>query len=424
MKERNYTILIVLVYLWVLVANPQARFDFIGAIRLEKILVILAWLTLFLSGKMQAKFDSISGLVVLFFFWLMLSFLLSPYGDYYLARHWVGNYWKLLVIYFLLLFAINDEKDIKLLITGYLIVIALYQMHSWMDFLRGGSYVYQQGIKRMVGIWTGGIGAANYYGMISMLSLPFAYFVFNITESKRVKKLLIFYAGMTFASVFFSGTRGALLGVLVFVFLSMKSFKQVFKSLLLLLTLVSVAYFALPDYLQYRYFGMIVEKKYDFEIDERADEISKTSAEDRMMGLYDGWDLALLRPALGYGPGTSPEARKEVNEELRYDRELNLQMHNLYGQILAESGFVGFFIFMMTIMVYLLRLRRLDLPQEDNVSLQIRTFLQTVILLYLYYGMISHTLYKYYWFLMFAIHGGFMHIYYLKHNKKMKNNQR
>jgi O-antigen ligase len=424
MKERNYTILIVLVYLWVLVANPQARFDFIGAIRLEKILVILAWLTLFLSGKMQVKFDTISGLVVLFFFWLMLSFLLSPYGDYYLARYWVGNYWKLLVVYFLLFFAIKDEKDIKLLITGYLIVIALYQMHSWMDFLRGGSYVYQQGIKRMVGIWTGGIGAANYYGMISMLSLPFAYFVFNTSESKHVKRLLIIYAGMTFASVFFSGTRGALLGVLVFVFLSMKSFKQVFKSLLLLLTLVSVAYFALPDYLQYRYFGMIVEKKYDFEIDERADEISKTSAEDRMMGLYDGWDLALLRPILGYGPGTSPEARKEVNDELKFDRELNLQMHNLYGQILAESGFVGFFIFMITIMVYLLRLRRLDIPQADNVSMQIRTFLQTVILLYLYYGMISHTLYKYYWFLMFAIHGGFMHMYYVKYKKKKENNQR
>lgn len=424
MKERNYTILIVLVYLWVLVANPQARFDFIGAIRLEKILVILAWLTLILSGKMQVKFDSISGLVVLFFFWLMLSFLLSPYGDYYLARYWVGNYWKLLVVYFLLLFAINDEKDIKLLITGYLIVIALYQMHSWLDFLRGGSYVYQQGIKRMVGIWTGGIGAANYYGMITMLSLPFAYFVFNTTESKQVKRLLVIYAGMTFASVFFSGTRGALLGVLVFVFLTMKSFKQVFKSLLLLLTLVSVAYFALPDYLQYRYFGMIVEKKYDFEIDERADEISKTSAEDRMMGLYDGWNLAMLRPILGYGPGSSPEARKEVNDELKFDRELNLQMHNLYGQILAESGFVGFFIFMITIMVYLLRLRRLDIPQADNVSMQIRTFLQTVILLYLYYGMISHTLYKYYWFLMFAIHGGFMHMYYLKHKKKTENNQR
>jgi O-antigen ligase len=225
---------------------------------------------------------------------------------------------------------------------------------------------------------------------------------------------------MTFASIFFSGTRGALLGVLVFIFLNMSSMKQVIRSLLLLTTVVSITYFALPDYLQYRYFGLIIEKEYDFKIDEKADDIQKSSAEDRMTGLYDGWELALLKPMLGFGPGSSPLARKQVNDDLMNNRELNLQLHNLYGQVLGEAGFVGLLIFITTILVFLVKLRRLNLSQiDDDVMVYIKVFLQTFIFLFLYYGMISHTLYKYFWFLIFAIHGGYMHIFYLKHQKSV-----
>jgi len=417
-KYKNYTILLILAYLWILVTNPQARFEIVGALHLEKILIILSWITLISSNKTKTKFNAISGLIILFFFWLLLSFSLSQYSGYYLAQHWLENYWKNIILYFLILFAINEKKDIYVLITGYVIIIALYQMHSWVDFLGGGSYVYQQGIKRMIGIWSFGIGSANYYGMITMLSLPFAYFWFSTTESRRIKQLLILYIIMTFASVFFSGTRGALLGVLFFMFLNMRSFKQVVKSLLLLTTLISITYFALPDYLQYRYFGLIVEKEYDFEISERADEISKDSAEGRLDGLYDGWELALIKPILGFGPGSSPLARKQVNQDLMENTESNFQMHNLYGQIMSESGFVGLFIFIITIMVYLAKIKKLNFsPVDDDSLAHIRIFLQNVIFLFLYYGMISHTLYRYYWFLIFAIHGGFIHILYLEHKK-------
>jgi len=418
MKYKNYTILLILAYLWILVTNPHARFDIIGTLHLEKVLIILSWITLITSGKMKAKFNAISGLIILFFFWLLLSFSLSQYSDTYLAQHWLENYWKNIVLYFLILFAINEKKDIYVLISGYVVIIALYQMHSWMDFLSGGSYVYQQGIKRMIGIWSNGIGSANYYGMITMLSLPFAYFWFSSTESRQIKRLLVLYAIMTFASVFFSGTRGALIGVLVFVFLNMRSFRQVFRSLLLLTTLVSITYFVLPDYLQYRYFGLIVDKDYHVEINEKADEISKISAEDRMIGLYDGWDMALLKPMAGFGPGSSPLARKLVNEDFLNSTEGNLQLHNLYGQIMSESGFVGLFLFMTTILVYLIKLKNLDTSQLDDKNIaHTKMFLQNFILLFLYYGMISHTLYRYYWFLVFAIHGGFLHIIYLDQQK-------
>jgi len=417
-KYKNYTVLIILAYLWVIVANPQARFDIVGTLRVEKVFIILGWATLFASGRMKMKADAITGLIIVFFLWQLLSYSLSPYSNYYLAQHWLENYWKNIVLYFLIIFSINDKRDLSLLIAGYVVVIALYQMHSWMDFLGGGSYVYQQGIKRMIGVWSTGIGSANYYGMLTMLSLPFAFFWFRTTESKLIKRLLMLYAVMTFASVFFSGTRGALLGTLFFVFLNMRSFKQVVRSFLLLTTLVSITYFALPDYLQYRYFGLLIDKEYSFEIDERTDEISKSSAEGRLEGLYDGWALALQNPVLGFGPGGSPLARAQVRDEAM---EYNFQMHNLYGQILGELGFVGLFIFLVTIVVYLIKLRKLKSSHvDDPVFINARVFLQNFIILFLYYGMVSHTLYRYYWFFVFAIHGGLMYLYSLEYEEKKK----
>ena len=85
MKYKNYTILIVLVYLWILVANPQARFEIIGTLHLEKVLIIFGWLTLYASGRMQVKFNAITGLIIIFFAWQLLSYSLSEYSHYLAA---------------------------------------------------------------------------------------------------------------------------------------------------------------------------------------------------------------------------------------------------------------------------------------------------------------------------------------------------
>lgn len=411
MKYKNYTIILILVYLWILVADPQQRFPIIGDLRVEKILIILSWVSLFLTGKFNFKFNALSFLVVFFFFWLLLSYSLSSYQDYPLAQHWIDNYWKFIVLYFLILFAINDLKDIYVLLTGFVVIIFLYQAHSWFDFLMGGSYVYQQGIKRIIGVWSFGIGAANYYGMITMISLPFAYFWFKTADKKVTKRLLILYFLMTFASVVYSGTRGALISVLFFIFLNMRSFKQIAILGIVLVSVVLITYYALPDYLQYRYFSLLVEKDYHVDISEDSEEIAKGSAEGRLQGLVDGWKVALQHPLIGVGPGASAIARKHVNAKLLYNSESDFQLHNLYGQIFSESGFVGTLIFLSIIIVFFVQLRYIKyLCDKKTEYYHYKVALQNFMLIMLFYGMASHTLYRYYWFVLFAAHGAFISI--------------
>jgi len=414
-KYSNFTIYTILVYLWMLVAKPQLRFEIIGAIQLEKIIVIVAFLSLILGSRMKVKFNSISWFIIIFYFWLLLSYSVSQYQNYFITQVWIETYWKFIVVYFLILFSVNSKKDIYLLISGFVVVVGLFQLHSWIDFLNGGNFVYQQGIKRIIGVWTSGIGAANDFGFLTMITIPFAYCWYKSTESKRVKKLLIFYGIMTLASVFFSGTRGALLGVVIFIFLNMRSFKQVVKWVSLVIVLLVLTYSVLPDELKHRYFGFITESSQSARANRGADEIAKTSALDRLQGLYAGWKLALANPVTGFGPGSSALARKRVNLESLFSIERDLQLHNLYGQVLGEAGFVGFFIFAIIILIYFSRLKLLDQSSKDYEDLvNIKLFLQNSILLMLFYGFVNHNLYEYYWFLFFAIHGGY--IYVLKKN--------
>jgi len=410
-KQSNFTLYTILVYLWMLVAKPQLRFEFIGTIQLEKIIVIVAFLSLVAGHRMKVKFNSISWFIIIFYCWLLLSYSVSQYQNYFITQVWMQTYWKFIVVYFLILFSVNTKKDIYILISGFVVIVGLFQMHSWFDFLNGGSYVFQQGVKRIIGVWTSGIGAANDYGFLTMITIPFAYCWYKATESKRIKKLLIFYGLMTLASVFYSGTRGALLGVVVFALLNMRSIKQVMKSLALITVLLALTYSVLPTELKHRYFGFIVDSSQSVRSNQGADDIARTSALDRLQGLYAGWKLALASPVTGFGPGSSAVARKRVNLQSLFSNERDLQLHNVYGQVLAEAGFVGFFIVSFIILFYFRNLRRVNQIDSDNEDFRnIKFFLRNSVLLMLFYGFVNHNLYEYYWFLFFALHGGFIYV--------------
>jgi putative inorganic carbon (hco3(-)) transporter len=271
--------------------------------------------------------------------------------------------------------------------------------------------VYQQGVKRIVGIWTSGLGAPNYFGMLAMLSLPFAYFWFQLTDSKITRLILLGHFALSFLSIVFSGTRGALLGAIVFVMLNMRNIKRIITISVLLAVLLGVAFVILPDHLRYRYFGIVMSEQAAAQQDENAEEISEMSAKSRIEGLVDGYKLAKLKPFTGFGPASSARARNLVNPSLKFIYEDYLQLHNLYGQILAESGFVGMAIFMSIVFMFFLQLRKLKEDSEEYPFLQQFKFLvQNFMLLMLFYGMVSHTLYRYYWFIIFALHGALLSI--------------
>ena len=425
LTHRNISMFLIIGYLWILVANPQARFPILGEIRLERIVMLSCWIVSALSHKIIFKSSKITGIILLLYASMIISYMLSPYKGFFISEHWLENYWKFIVLYFLVLFSINRIDDICYLFVGLVVILFIYQAHSWYDFLYGGSYVWQQGIKRMVGIWSGGIGAANYLGMISLFSLPFAVFWYQVTNVKKLRLCLIGYFVMTFGSIAFSGTRGAMLGLLFFVIINIRKKIHFKVASFFFLFIAGVLVFGLPDYLKQRYFGLIwssSEKKVG--ISDRAFMVSRESAEARLKGLIEGWELVKMRPLFGHGPGSSALARKQVNEELRYNDDANFQMHNLYGQVMAETGFLGTILFVIAILVYFWELSKIKPANDDAINLNsYKLALQNSMLLFLFYGIASHTLYRYQWFLLFACHGAFVHIVSKRRSEKANDKE-
>lgn len=392
--------------------SPQNRFPILGTIHLERIIILLSWLVLIFSNKIELRVSRITFLMLMLYLTMLISYSLSPYNNFFHAEHWLANYWKFIVLYFLILFSINDIKDIFYLFAGVVLILFLYQTHSWYDFLHGGAYVWQAEIKRMVGVWSTGVGAANYYGMITMLSLPFALFWFQVTERTSLKLFLIFYLIMSFSSIIYSGTRGAMLGFLFFLLLNIRTIKH-FKVLTnLFVVLAAVSFMALPHYLKDRYLGLTpLMSNQQREMADFRHEQHRKSAEARWAGLTDGFKLAKLKPIFGHGPGSSALARKIVNEELRYYSEYDYAMHNLYGQLLAETGFLGTILFACIIITYFWKLREIRTIIGKCRNLRnYASALQNAMLLMLFYGIASHTLFRYHWFLLFACQVAFIDI--------------
>lgn len=111
-RRFNPVVILIVVYIWILMVKPENRFTFLQVIHFERLVMIIAWLTLFLTHRMRIRFSSTTFVMFCLYLAMLVSYLASPFQDYEGARHWFENYWKLIVLYFLIFFAIDDVKDI------------------------------------------------------------------------------------------------------------------------------------------------------------------------------------------------------------------------------------------------------------------------------------------------------------------------
>jgi O-antigen ligase len=405
-------VVLLLMYVWWYVATPYIRFSELSDIRFERILVAMIGLGIVFSGALASRPSPFNFLIPLFFAWMYLSFLLSPYSDLDAALYWQSEYWKVVVLYFFVSFGLRDRNDLYYFLIGVAVISLTYQLHSWLDFLRGGSYVYQQGIKRMVGVWSGGgIGSANAWGMLALFTLPFAMFGLRASPSRSTRLAMIALVIMSAASIVFSGTRGAMVGLVILTF-AYGGFRVLRpKYLLPAIAILAIGFAVMPQEYRHRYSLIFINEESD--VTTRDDVIASGSAHSRIEGLIDGFNMAMLRPLTGMGPGASPTARLEVRDDAPQDEDGGfLQLHNLYGQVMAELGLIGMLIFLVMIAMYFrqLQLVRVDNDSETPAWRQFKQVMVMAMFVMLLYGMFTHSLYRFHWMLLFACHNVLMNI--------------
>jgi O-antigen ligase len=361
--------------------RPFEIWPVLGTIHLERVyaIITIVYWVLFYSKKTWVN-NRLT--YAFFFFWvvLLLSWLSSqfPEGGQRVAE----EYFKYVVFFMLIMASVRDEKDLKVLTLGYLLVVGLYMTHSLREFLCG-RHVHRMGITRMIGI-DQTFNDPNTFAATILYSLPLSLAFWPEAKKPKHKLCLAYYTALSAACVVFTGSRSGFAVLLVFVTLALPRLFWDKRLLILAIVVFPLAWFVIPEKLQNRFETMIDPSK--------GPNNAQGSAEGRTQGFLDGINNWQRSPVFGVGPGAHGPAAGH-----------GAQPHNLYGQVLGEMGTAGGLALLAILSCFatnaleVRRLSRLDQtglgPFPTNLS---RAIGITVVLL-LVKGWADHNLYRYTW---------------------------
>src|SRR5258708_25991409 len=198
-------------YMFLFIHRPFEIWPMLGDLHAERVYMLamlLAWAVW--SGKkwvpnlQHLAYASFATAVL--FCWAM-----SPWADD--GQVVVENWFKILVFYMLLVSSAHDEKGLRRLAAGFLLVMAMYMLHSLREFT-GGRYTFRMGIVRMIGV-DSSLGDPNSFGASIVFALPFARAFWRSAREWWARPALAGYVMLSVGCALLTGSRSSLLGLIV-----------------------------------------------------------------------------------------------------------------------------------------------------------------------------------------------------------------
>jgi hypothetical protein len=367
-------------YLFLYVHRPFEVWPSLDGYRLELLYMLLTgglWLAAarkcWIADPLHAAFAAFSLAVV-------ICWAASPWA--HVPRPDVPNYLKLLPCYLLLVTLLHEERHLKFILLGFLVIMTLYMSHSLWEYANG-KYQYRMNVARLLGI-DNALGDANRFGSSIVFALPFVVPTWTAYRSVLVRSFLLGHVGLAFVCVGLTGSRSAFVGLLLCVGMMIWRSRCRWPLAITALLASPLLWAALPASLQNRFETIINPSA--------GPKSAQESAQGRLEGLTVGLQLWEKFPLTGCGPGLWIPATGR-----------RLQSHNLYGQVAGEMGTLGVVTFGIVILSFWVNLRRLKLeyrchPEWGNdFLLQVLQAVGLGVLLLLAFGNFSHNLFRHNW---------------------------
>lgn len=318
---------------------------------------------------------------------VLVCWFCSPWMEQ--GEETVENFLKVLVFYVLVVATVRDEKSLRLVLIGFLGVMAVYMLHSLREYI-GGRYAFRMGFARMIGV-DKAMGDPNTFGASIIYALPFVVPFWKCQPSGLMRGFLGCYVGLSVVCIGLTGSRSAFVGLLLWGLIMLIRSRWRWCLAIAAVGCIPILWGALPDALQNR-FETIVNP-------EVGPANARESAHNRLEGLEIGGKLWSLYPATGCGPGAwKPATGRKI------------ESHNLYGQIVGETGSLGLIAFMLILLSFWFNLRHVRLMYREHPEWG-RDFLFHVtgavgfaLFLLLFEGNFGHNLFRYSW----LWYGGFL----------------
>jgi O-antigen ligase len=376
-------------YVWLYIHRPFEVWPALGTLQIERVyalVTILVWLVHPGKGLVSNR---IHAALAISTFALVVSWVISPFASMPGCAEVVENSAKVVIIYVLMVTTVRDERNLRILLTFFVVSVGLYATHSLLEWFNG-RYQHRMGIPRMTGVDTT-FSDPNAFASGLLYSLPML-LPFWQERPRRVPRFLMAgYVLVVMYCILKTGSRAGFMGVCLFVvILIITSAKRKVQAVLAcgMAGLVGLVVLAavLPDELQNRYLS-IIDSRY-------APPNALESADGRIDGIVLGYKLWQTSPMFGTGPAT-----------FVLQNSKGLQPHNLYGQVLSELGLCGVLGLLAMVGCFFMNWResrRLVLsdpycePAHD-FTYQVARAVGINVILMLVMGAAGHNLFRYNW---------------------------
>lgn len=311
-------------YMWLFIHRPFEIWPIFATIHLERsymIFTLIAWFAI--SAKTWTANRVQFGLIFVASS-ILISATLSPYTTPFESIT-VDKWFKVFIFFLLIMTSVRDEKDMKILVTAFIVCSTLYFLHSYREYLCGKG-TWRMGTWRMVGVAgadPNSFGNGINYAMCMLL--PFMALI-KEQKKKRTRQLMwLFLIGsfcLCVLCIQLTGSRSSFMVLVISLFgLAMLSKYRV-RIILALVIAVPLVWITLPQNLKDRY-----ETIWN---PEAGPANAQASAEGRWDGFYGGIEVWQNNLPFGVGPGCYAVASGS-----------GFQTHNLIGQVLSELGTLG-----------------------------------------------------------------------------------
>ena len=324
-------------YLFLYIERPWEVWTWLAPYRIERMYMILA-LGIFTLWRGKEIRWGLHPLCVVAF--LLLHYALAPFAfspEEALIQGF--EYFKLSVLYFLMIWSIKSELELRKLVQAYIAITGFYMLHSLKEYI-AGRHVYRMGITRMIGV-DQFLNDPNSFGASLVISLPFLFFLFRTDDRAVFRAIYVAYGALAIACMVLTGSRSAFVTLLLFMLLDQIRRKGK-KRHLMLITVILLGLLGwqfVPE-----------EKRLRFETiwnPEVGPANAEQSAEGRIEGFKAGMRMLADRPLTGVGAG----GKNFVQYRVANDDGAPNPAHNLAGELFGTMGILGGIVFCCQLVV-------------------------------------------------------------------------
>jgi O-antigen ligase len=315
----------------------EVLMPWLQTLRIERTYCLLVMSFIVFSGKLRIDFSRQSIALGLLLLAMMAASITGI--SFEQSRGTVYAFLVHVAMYIAMVSVVRKPRDLLCISAMYLAIMAMYLGKAQWEYFLYGRHAHTQGVPRLLGI----DNTYRHYNSVAasaLMTLPFLQLLWSMRpeigeavtakSSKRLKWMLIAYGFLAVTSVLLTNSRGGMLGLVIFFFLACITGKTAFRAIGTLAVSVIVAaplaYLALPDTQRERF-----ETLWSGEEETSAQE----SLELRKVAALDGLRMFVENPVTGVGPGNFKSYRASRGDESR------LEAHNVFVQLLGETGILG-----------------------------------------------------------------------------------